>query len=50
MSFAYRNKAKVLDATRRKPNDGSTYWSCCKLAAQLGISKATLQRIWHRAG
>jgi transposase len=43
-------QAKVLEATRRKPKDGSTHWSCRKLAAQLGISKDTVQRIWHRAG
>src|SRR5437764_1657577 len=43
-------QAKVLDATRRKPKDGSTHWSCRKLAAQLGISKDSVQRIWHRAG
>jgi transposase len=43
-------QAKVLDATRRKPKDGSTHWSCRKLAAQLGISKDTVQRIWQRAG
>jgi transposase len=43
-------QAKVLDATRRKPKDGSTHWSCRKLAAQLGISKDTVHRIWHRAG
>src|SRR6478735_10281464 len=43
-------QAKVLDATRRKPRDGSTHWSCRKLAARLGISKDTVQRIWHRAG
>ena len=43
-------QAKVLEATRRKPKEGSTHWSCRKLAAQLGISKDTVQRIWHRAG
>jgi transposase len=43
-------QAKVLDATRRKPKDGSTHWSCRKLAVQLGISKDTVQRIWSRAG
>jgi transposase len=43
-------QAKVLEATRRKPKDGSTHWSCRKLAAQLGISKDTVQRIWQRAG
>lgn len=43
-------QAKVLEATRRKPKDGSTHWSCRKLAVQLGISKDTVQRIWQRAG
>src|SRR5215471_3395873 len=43
-------QAKVLAATKRKPADGSTHWSCRKLARQLGISKDTVQRIWRRAG
>ncbi len=43
-------QAKVLAATRRKPKDGATHWSCRKLAEQLGISKDTVQRIWHRTG
>lgn len=43
-------QAKVLEATRRKPKDGSTHWSCRKLAAQLGVSKDTVQRVWQRAG
>jgi transposase len=32
-------RAKMLAATRRKPADGSTHWSCRKLAAALGVSK-----------
>ena len=28
-------QAKVLAATRRKPSDGSTHWSCRKLAKEL---------------
>ncbi len=43
-------QAKVLEATRRKPKDGSTHWSCRKLAAQLGVSKDTVQRVWQKAG
>src|SRR5947209_18059068 len=43
-------QAKVLEITRRKPKDGSTHWSCRKLAKQLGVSKDTVQRIWHTAG
>ena len=43
-------QAKVLEASRRKPNDGSTHWSCRKMAQHLKISKDTVQRIWHKAG
>jgi transposase len=43
-------QAKILDATRRKPKDGSTHWSCRKLARQLGISKDAVYRVWRAAG
>ena len=43
-------QAKVLAATRRKPADGSTHWSCRKLAKHLGISKDAVHRIWRTAG
>ena len=43
-------QAKVLEMSRRKPKDGSTHWSCRKLASELNISKDTVQRIWHKAG
>ena len=43
-------QARVLAATRRKPQDGSTHWSVRKLAAELQISKDTVHRIWKRAG
>lgn len=43
-------QARVLDATRRKPSDGSTHWSCRKLATHLKVSKDTVQRIWRQAG
>ena len=43
-------QAKVLAATRRKPKDGSTHWSCRKLAKELGISKDVVHRIWRTAG
>ena len=41
--------ARVIGATRRQPDDGSTHWSCRKLAQSLGISKDSVQRIWQRA-
>src|SRR5437588_7531785 len=43
-------QARVLEATRRKPMDGSTHWSCRKLAEHLGISKDAVHRIWRTAG
>jgi transposase len=43
-------RAKVLNATRRKPSDGSTHWSCRKLAGALGISKDLVHRVWREAG
>ena len=43
-------KARILSATRKKPSDGSTHWSCRKLAAYLGISKDALHRVWKEAG
>jgi transposase len=43
-------QAKILEATRRKPKDGSTHWSCPKLAKQLGVSKDTVHRVWKIAG
>lgn len=43
-------QARVLAATRRRPGDGSTHWSCRKLAQALGISKDVVHRIWRTAG
>jgi transposase len=43
-------QARVLAATRRKPSDGSTHWSCRKSARHLKISKDAVQRIWQSAG
>lgn len=43
-------QARVLEATRRKPKDGSTHWSVRKLAQQLNISKDAVHRIWRMAG
>jgi transposase len=43
-------QARVLEATRRKPKDGSTHWSVRKLARELNVSKDTVHRIWRTAG
>jgi len=43
-------RARILSATRKKPADGSTHWSCRKLAAIVGVSKSTVYRTWKEAG
>ena len=42
-------QARVLRKTTQRPPDGSTHWSCRKMAAALGVSKSTVQRIWRQA-
>jgi transposase len=42
-------QARILRKTTQKPEDGSTHWSCRKIAAALGISKSTVQRVWRQA-
>ena len=43
-------RARILSATRKKPGDGSTHWSCRKLATALGVSKDAVHRVWKEAG
>src|ERR1700679_3800862 len=43
-------RAKILAATRRRPQDGSTHWSCRKLAAAINVSKDMVHRVWREAG
>jgi transposase len=42
-------QARVLRKTTQPPVDGSTHWSCRKLATALGLGKSTVQRIWSQA-
>jgi transposase len=42
-------QAKVLRKTMQPPADGSTHWSCRKLAKRLGLGKSTVQRICSQA-
>jgi transposase len=45
-----RLEARILDATRKSPPDGSTHWSTRRLAAHLGVSHMRVARVWARAG
>jgi transposase len=42
-------QAKVLAAIKEGPKDGSTHWSCRKLASRFRVSKDTIQRILTQA-
>ncbi|MEZ5354849.1 MAG: IS630 family transposase [Bryobacteraceae bacterium] len=44
-----RLQAKILTAIKNGPRDGSTHWSCRKLAKQFGVSKDSVQRILVQA-
>ena len=42
-------QARIARKTQQKPADGSTHWSCRKMAAALGLSKSTVQRVLAQA-
>ena len=42
-------QARILRHTLQAPPDGSTHWSCRKLALTLGVSKSSVQRVWTQA-
>lgn len=42
-------QARVIRRVQQKPTDGSTHWSCRKLASELGLSKSTVQRVLAQA-
>ena len=43
-------EARILSSTRKQPPDGSTHWSCRKLAEYVGASHMMVARVWKRAG
>ncbi|MGA8657841.1 MAG: helix-turn-helix domain-containing protein [Chthoniobacterales bacterium] len=43
-------EARILELTRRKPTDGSTYWSSYRLAKEFGVSQSTVSRVWRQFG
>jgi transposase len=42
-------QARILRRTLQRPTDGSTHWTCRKLAKVLEVSKSTVQRVWIQA-
>ncbi len=43
-------EARILEATRQKPADGSTHWSTRRLATRLQVPHMTVARVWQRHG
>ena len=43
-------EAKILEATRKEPSDGTTHWSSYRLAKHLGVSHTTVHRVWRQFG
>lgn len=43
-------QARLLRKTQNKPADGSTQWTCSKMAGATGLSRSTVQRIWAKTG
>ncbi len=41
-------QAKVCRKLQQKPEDGSIHWSVRKLAADMGVSKSSVHRIWSQ--
>jgi transposase len=42
-------QARIVRRTLQAPPDGSTHWTCRKLALTLGVSKSSVQRVWSQA-
>src|SRR5438128_4080804 len=43
-------EARILEATRQGPTDGTTHWSSYRLAKELGISQSSVSRVWRTFG
>src|SRR5882724_6127142 len=43
-------EAWILEATRRAPTSGATYWSTRKLGAHLDVSHMMVARVWRKHG
>ena len=43
-------EARILNATRKPPTDGTTHWSTRRLGARLGVSHMMVARVWAKHG
>jgi transposase len=49
-AIAVRLKAEVVRKTTQSKPSNATHWSTRTMAAEMGISEATVRRIWHAHG
>ena len=49
-AIAARLKAEVIRKTTQSKPSNATHWSTRTMAAEMGISEATVRRIWHAHG
>ena len=42
--------AELINSTLKRKPEGATHWSCRTMAAEIGISKSTVQRVWNTFG
>ena len=49
-SISEEQIAAIVDLTLHARPDGQTHWSCRTMAASVGVSPATVQRIWDARG
>jgi transposase len=49
-SISEEQIAPIVDLTLHFRPDGQTHWSCRTMAAYVGVSPATVQRIWDARG
>jgi hypothetical protein len=49
-AIAARLKAEVVRKTTQSKPSNATHWSTRTMAAEMGISEATIRRIWHAHG
>src|SRR5712672_3321381 len=45
-----QGEARILEATRQGPTDGTTHWSSYRLAKKLGVSQSSVSRVWRHFG
>ena len=49
-SIPVEKVAQIVELTKHHLPEGETHWSCRSMARKVGVSKATVQRIWSDLG